>query len=378
MKNRNLRRLHSISLLFTVAMLVGCEPVAHYNRLQVASFAGPTGTVARKPYGTVKVFETADDVGRAYEIVGWLSCEGSAAEEAAIINAMLYRAADMGADGVLLNQPKAGAEEVGGNNVNIRIGWAALIDNGNRRAYRAQAIRFTGETAATTTKDAPRPSAQPQTTNARPKRSGTGFFISDDGYLLTCYHVVRNAGKIQVRRGNESWAAEVVKKDLHNDIAVLKATGGPFTSIQLIESSLVKRGRAVFTLGYPNTDFQGSEPKLTDGVVSSISGIDDDWAQFQISVPLQPGNSGGPLIDKESGRVIGVAQSKLSEFFSLRATGQLPQNVNFAVKSSHIRVMLLDIPELATKINFGEPVNKQDFDKTVEQAEKATVIVESY
>jgi hypothetical protein len=142
MTNRTFGTLWSGCLLFAIAWFaVGCEPVRHYNRLQVASFAGPAKPT-RKPYGTVQVFETPEDVKRPYEVIGMMSCEGSAAEEAAIVNAMLYRAADMGADGVLLNSARAGAEDVTGQRIDVRLGWAAMIGGGNQRAYRAQAIRF--------------------------------------------------------------------------------------------------------------------------------------------------------------------------------------------------------------------------------------------
>ncbi|HBZ70135.1 MAG TPA: hypothetical protein DEP35_10540 [Deltaproteobacteria bacterium] len=133
-------RLGFVCLLAGAASLHGaCEPVRHYNRLQVASFEQG---LPRRPYGSVKVFRDASDIGRPYEAIGMMSCEGSAGDEAGILNAMLYRAADMGADGVLLNDvPRIPREQVGGS-VDFRYGWAALIGNGDQRAYRAEAIRF--------------------------------------------------------------------------------------------------------------------------------------------------------------------------------------------------------------------------------------------
>lgn len=119
--------------------MCGCEPVPHYNRLQVAAYGG---RVPRHAYGTVQVFQTPADIKRPFDIVGLMSCEGSAADEAGIVNAMLYRAADLGADGILLNPASNASEEVAGNRIEVRIGWAAIVGNGNQRAYRAQAIRF--------------------------------------------------------------------------------------------------------------------------------------------------------------------------------------------------------------------------------------------
>jgi hypothetical protein len=109
----------------------GCEPVRHYNRLQIATFEQG---LPRRPYGSVKVFREPSDVNRQYEVIGEMSCEGSAGDEAGILNAMHYKAADMGADGVLLNDgPRVPGEQVGGS-VSYRCRWAALIGDGDQRA----------------------------------------------------------------------------------------------------------------------------------------------------------------------------------------------------------------------------------------------------
>ena len=114
----------NVSLLVPLLALAGCaEPCPHYNRLQVASYYPVT---VKKPYGTVKPFHAAQDVGQPYEEIGFMSCEGSADEEAAILNAMLYRAADMGADGILLDTKGMTKEQVApetqnGNNVDVNV-----------------------------------------------------------------------------------------------------------------------------------------------------------------------------------------------------------------------------------------------------------------
>jgi hypothetical protein len=121
--------------------VTACAPVHHYNRLQVAAYI----SLPRKPYHTVKVFQTPDDVKRPYEIVGMMSCEGSAGEEAGILNAMLYRAADMGGDAIVLNVPQVSAESVSVNKMDLDgrdNALAVMKGYGGRRAYRAQTIRF--------------------------------------------------------------------------------------------------------------------------------------------------------------------------------------------------------------------------------------------
>lgn len=122
----------------------GCEPCRHYNRLQVASYAGPDKAhkEARRPYGTVRPYNNAESVGKPFEVIGYLSCEGSAGEEAAILKAMLYRAADMGGDGVLLHPSQVGSEDVTKNQISVQLGVWGLVTGGNSRAYRAEVIRF--------------------------------------------------------------------------------------------------------------------------------------------------------------------------------------------------------------------------------------------
>src|SRR3974377_695750 len=96
----------TIPLLLSIScLLTACEPCPHYNRLQVAAYTGDN-VVQKKPYGTIRPYQTLEEVGRPFEVIGLMTCEGSAAEEAGILKAMLYRAADMGADGVLLGGPR--------------------------------------------------------------------------------------------------------------------------------------------------------------------------------------------------------------------------------------------------------------------------------
>ena len=141
----------------------------------------------------------------------------------------------------------------------------------------------------------------------------------------------------------------------------------------MVTSRAVKLGSTVVTVGFPNIGLQGFAPKFARGEIASLTGPQDDPRFFQISVPLQPGNSGGALVD-EHGNVIGVVSAKLSAAAALEATGQLPENVNYAVKSSFLLGFLESVPEVATKLK--EP-NTSDtkFEDTVEKAKRASVLV---
>lgn len=142
-KNSGALRLLLLALAFGF-LATGCEPVPHYNRLKAASFVRPDAPPAARPYGSVAVFQSADDVKQPYDLIGMLSCEGTAAEEAPILSAMLYRAADMGGDGVLLGAPKNAGEVTSDTPAEgeVRSGWATSTGRGKRRGYRSWVIKF--------------------------------------------------------------------------------------------------------------------------------------------------------------------------------------------------------------------------------------------
>jgi S1-C subfamily serine protease len=126
----------------------------------------------------------------------------------------------------------------------------------------------------------------PQMADTGLKASGTAFFISADGYLLTNFHVVEGAAKVMVKAGSGLLRASVIKTDSVNDVALLKVSGS-FKALPIGTTSEGRFGESVFTVGFPNIRLQGIEPKLTRGEISSVSGIQDDPRQFQISVPAR-------------------------------------------------------------------------------------------
>jgi len=138
----------------------------------------------------------------------------------------------------------------------------------------------------------------------------------------------------------------------------------------------VKMGSTVATVGFPNIGLQGFAPKLAKGEIAALSGAQDDARYFQISVPVQPGNSGGALVD-DRGNAVGVVAAKLSAEAALAMSGALPENVNYAVKSSLLINFLESVPEVAAKLK--EPRTKdRKFEDVVQSAEKAAVLVLVY
>ncbi len=175
--------------------------------------------------------------------------------------------------------------------------------------------------------------------------SGSGFFITEDGYLITNHHVVKGAKRVKVKQGEKVYPATVIREDKAADLALLKVAG-EFKALP-ISTNAVRLGDGVFTIGFPDIGLQGTQPKYTDGKISSLAGLRDDPDKFQISVPVQPGNSGGPLVDM-AGNVLGVIVSRLNDFAALRSTGSLPQNVNYAVRGDLLRKFIAQTPGIAT------------------------------
>lgn len=173
--------------------------------------------------------------------------------------------------------------------------------------------------------------------------NGSGFFITGDGYLITNFHVVKGANKVKVKTSSGIFPAKIVKTDPEDDLALLKVSG-QFKPLPISKGD-AQLGEAVFTIGFPDIILQGIQPKYTDGKISSLPGIRDDPKDYQISVPVQPGNSGGPLVDM-SGNVVGIVEAKLDFAAALDASGDLPQNVNYAIKSKFLNDFLEQCPEV--------------------------------
>ncbi len=175
---------------------------------------------------------------------------------------------------------------------------------------------------------------EPEKVAPRPARfSGTGFAISSDGYLVTNSHVIAGADSVMVenKAGLKYKVTEVYRDKVH-DLAILRIEDPSFEGFGKLpytfktdESDL---GEKVFTLGYPREDIVFGE-----GSLSSASGFEGDTTAYQISIPLNPGNSGGPLLD-DKGNLIGIISGKQA--------GQ--EGAAFAVKSAYLLKVISELP----------------------------------
>ncbi|GHT94121.1 hypothetical protein FACS1894141_0170 [Spirochaetia bacterium] len=169
--------------------------------------------------------------------------------------------------------------------------------------------------------------------------SGTGFFISNDGILVTCAHVIDGGDLISVRVNNIEYRAEILAKDSTLDLAILKINYKSPYNFKIGAFNSVELGNKIYVLGFPLAGLLSSDIRLTDGSVSAKSGFDGEQIYFQISAPVQPGNSGGPIINSKF-EVIGVAAAKLDQQYAFEKSGSLPENVNFGIKSGYVTPLL--------------------------------------
>jgi TPR repeat protein len=211
--------------------------------------------------------------------------------------------------------------------------------------------------------------------DAEPKVTGTGFLITKNGYLVTNHHVVKDCDKVRVQTASGLLDAVVIRTDAATDLALLKVAG-TFDALPVVSSRNSRLGSTVATVGFPNIGLQGFEPKLSKGDISSLAGIQDDVKQFQISVPVQPGNSGGALVD-EHGNVVGVICAQLSQEAALESSGTLAQSVNYAVKSSYLLSFLEAVPEVSDGLLEAKTAD-QKFEAVVDDVKKATVLIIGY
>ncbi|HLG84073.1 MAG TPA: trypsin-like peptidase domain-containing protein [Bradyrhizobium sp.] len=172
-------------------------------------------------------------------------------------------------------------------------------------------------------------------------KTGTGFVISASGHILTNNHVVAGCTDIHGSlNGQPETTLRVVSGDEQNDLALLQGPTASFKDYAKLRDRPVHSGDSVVAIGYPLHWLLSSDFTVTTGIVSSLSGILNDTRYLQISAAVQPGNSGGPLFDT-NGLVIGVVAEKINPFAVARYTGgNLPENVNFAIKTGMIRDFL--------------------------------------
>ncbi len=198
---------------------------------------------------------------------------------------------------------------------------------------------------------------------------GTGFVITGAGHVLTCAHVLGDEMTATVWVSGVRYEADLLSKDKDRDLALLKMRGNamPATkSLSFRNDHHYSLGADVFTIGFPLSSVLGNSARFTKGSISSINGLKDNPNQLQISAEIQPGNSGGPLLDKD-GVVVGVIQQTLNPLNTMARTGgALPQNVNFAIKGDVVLDFLnLQHQDVYRSLSFDQGRSFEEVQKSV-------------
>jgi len=166
---------------------------------------------------------------------------------------------------------------------------------------------------------------------------GTGVLARPDGTILTAAHVVYRAKHIVVHcPGRKEVVARTDALTRNLDLAVIKTSLTSTAYLTLAPSRTTRVGEPLFTIGFPISAVLGSEPKLTETSVSALSGMGGETSYLQITVPIQPGNSGGPLVNAQ-GQIVGIVSAALDDLSLPVATDTAPQNINYAVKADYAR-----------------------------------------
>lgn len=207
--------------------------------------------------------------------------------------------------------------------------------------------------------------------------SGSGFFVSKDGYILTNHHVIDGAKEVVVIRAGTAYMANVIAKNKELDLGLLKinlfprATNGIYvvngipTVPPLELSDGCKVGQTVYAIGFPKSDILGYEPKVTRGIVNSLSGFEGRKSIFQMDAGIDRGNSGGPVVN-EYGLVVGVAVASY--------TRSVSANINYAVNMESVRRFL---PK-AVKVSGGVPGRRMSAERMTQKVIDSLVYILIY
>ena len=187
---------------------------------------------------------------------------------------------------------------------------------------------------------------------------GTGFFVNNEGYVITNYHVVKtNENNTKIMFKDKEKDAKMIAFDEILDIALLKVEVKNKNYIKFSNNS-PKKAQSILVAGYPYGKYISDDLKITSGIINSLKGIKNNTSMLQIDATVNPGNSGGPIVDKDSGSLVGVATMKLSKDYTKAAFGVESENTNYGIKSSQVKDFLeannVSVSIKKNKLNINE------------------------
>lgn len=212
------------------------------------------------------------------------------------------------------------------------------------------------------------PSPAPPSRARSQASSGTGFAVQAN-FVVTNFHVVDSCEEVTIRQGQLVTKAHVAAESRNADLVLLRTDSKIAVSAPVRRSATL--GESVTVAGYPLAGILATDVIVTSGQVNSMAGLGNDPSMLQISAPVQPGNSGGPLVDR-AGSVVGVVTSKINVERLARVTGDYAQNINFAIKPELLRLFLDSNQVTYKNADLGKPL---DGAQVAELARRYTVQV---
>jgi len=199
--------------------------------------------------------------------------------------------------------------------------------------------------------------------------SGSGYLLTTDGHIGTNAHVVSECRYLDVPGHG---TATLIQADEVNDLAIIQLDRKQADHVaQFRAKQPIVRGEEVFVIGYPFAQILDNNLNFTQGIVSSLAGVKGDIRHFMVSAPVQPGNSGGPVLDR-TGALIGTVVSRLDKFKTLQVAGDLPENINFAIRG---RLMATFMESLGLSPSYNTITRLKSPTEIDEEAARYTVLI---
>ena len=182
------------------------------------------------------------------------------------------------------------------------------------------------------------PAPKPRDNKTYEVSSGSGFYVSEAGHIVTNHHVIDGCKSMKIQSTGKVWNTTIIANDPQNDLALIKVDKKP-AHVFALSAETPFPLQDIIVAGFPFGDSFSSALKFTQGIISAGMGLGNNYSQIQIDAALQPGNSGGPIMD-EYGNIVGVAVAKLSLKKIVDEYGVVPENTNFGVKASVVRNLM--------------------------------------
>ncbi len=212
------------------------------------------------------------------------------------------------------------------------------------------------------------PPSRPPSSGEKPKSTGSGFFVSNTGFIVTNEHVINSCDTVRVQGfGN----ARLVQADPDNDLALLKVEPQKPVPFLKVRTEPAKLGQDVVVFGYPLASFLDNGLNVTTGIISSEIGMHNDKRMLQFTAAIQPGNSGGPVVDR-TGNLVAVVRSKFSDKFALERGSFVPQNLNYGIKTE---VLMRFLGENGVNPQVANEQNDQTIAELAATARDHTLLV---